>query len=468
MPRLPVYISLGLLGVFAVIAAVVVRTPGVGSQDAGAGYEEIRLSQARAIEVWRGDEASRVERTEGGWIAAWHEPGGERRWPVDESTVRAAIRLLNEGLRPEPGGKSVDAEGGDWAVRVTVRGEEAGRATEVRMGEPRVGGVADAVFRQGEGAWRGASVDAELFELFAGGGPRAWRDPRVGTGLEWDPGRIVVAGGPQGELTLEKQRGKWVATAPVAARCDADRVRAIVAAVTSARVLRFLDAGVMERESLTLASMGLGSAIGRLSVESSGGEGDRFVLEIGAESPRSATSRYARVTMERASVSEGGSVAWGPLAVEVDVEELGEAFPVIEQVAARTALGGEPLEVGGMTVRALESGRELELSRRGVRWEVGGGPAADTTQQLATALTERLLAAKAARVTREPIPATRLALVELFDYRGGSVGSCVVAIVPAAGDQQRPVIAIESEGFTRLYDASVFPADLLRWLAAPN
>ncbi|MFG0328056.1 MAG: hypothetical protein ACF8SC_12410 [Phycisphaerales bacterium JB037] len=467
MPRLPVFISLGLLGVLAVIAAVVVRAPGVGSRDAGEGYEEIRLSQARAIEVRRGDERSRVERTEGGWIAAWQEPGGERRWPVDESTVRAAIRLINEGLRPEPGGSGVNAESGDWAVRVTIRGAEAGRATEVRMGEPRVGGVADAAFRQGDAEWQAASIEADLFELFSSGGPRAWRDPRVGTGLEWDPGRIVVAGGPQGELVLEKQRGTWVATAPVAARCEPDRVRAIVAAVTSARVLRFVDAEVMERESLTLASMGLASAIGRLSVESARGDGARFVLEIGAESPRSATSRYARVTMERGGDADGGA-AWGPMVAEVDVEELGEAFPVIEQVAARTALGGEPLEVGGMTVRAFESGRELTLSRRGVRWEVAEAPVADTTQQLATALTERLLAAKAARVTRESIPATRLAQVELFDYRGGSVGSCLVAIVPAAGDQQRPVIAIESEGFTRLYDASVFPADLLRWLAAPN
>lgn len=232
------------------------------------------------IDIVRGPETVSLRRDGNTWRLT--APVEDRASPENVDRLLTAVRFLDvRDRRPSPDEAAV-AEAGLAAprLRIDLRGE---RPIRVELGGntalpgeifARVGGRTDIL-----------RVPDTLVEL-ATAAPDSFRDPRLTQSVSDDIEKFTVRRA-DGEMTLRRERGRWLIEKPVAAAADPRAVRAFLEPLLGLRVTDF--------RAVAPAAAALPGQTATISMTPLGG-GEDLILEVmrGAdENAETVVARYA-------------------------------------------------------------------------------------------------------------------------------------------------------------------------------
>lgn len=258
-------------------------------------------SDVTSIRVLRPDGAEETVRWDG-FRACWvvelsAEDGATTWWPASEERVRAALRLIHD---MDAQGMAADQSGPAESATLVWLERRDGTVATMRLGPRPLGGLVpvEVTDTAGPVGARALVAHADLYELFAEGRLRQWRDRSALSGLGPDLSRIELRRGSR-EVVLWRAGGRWRLISPVEAQADHDAVAQVVRALRAVRVATFLDQPVDEASAVGLARPDAFVAVEtgrRLAVEG----GTRLVvrrqeLAIGASARAESAERYARL-----------------------------------------------------------------------------------------------------------------------------------------------------------------------------
>lgn len=272
-------------------------------------------------------------------------------WPVDDTRVRSAARLLREALRDAKPSTGAFTPGTTvtWAVSPA-----AGRVV-FNDRSSWLGGQALAKIDGVDGAWR---LPADVARLFESDSLRAWRNPGAFAGVSVADGGEVTLESIRGVVLLKKSTGRWgLPDARVPA--DPDGVAQLLRsceALSASRLIGTPDADVVARTTPTL----IATVRSTLSRVNASGEVERSSLSqelrvLGAADAAGA-SLMAVATVRRAG---DDAPLWGPMAMLVSPGDLAPMEIDAAKVALRTILETPRAELTRFAFGRIPTGEDM-------------------------------------------------------------------------------------------------------------
>lgn len=294
-------------------------------------------AEIEEIDIIRGTETVRLRRDGTSWRLT--APVDDRASPENVDRLLTAVRFLDvRDRRPSPDDAAV-AEAGLAAprLRLDLRGE---RPIRVELGSSTA--LSGEVFARVAGQPEILRVPDTIVEL-ATAPVESLRDPRLTQAVSDDIEKFTVRRA-DGEMTVRRERGRWLIEKPVAAAADPRAVRAFLEPLLGLRVTNFRPAAP---EATTLPGQSASITMTPL------GGGQDLSLEILRGSDETAETTLARFA------PRGGLI-------EVDAIALG-IFSVSPEALRDRSLGY--VEPDAVDRIALESdGAILDLQRGEDAW----------------------------------------------------------------------------------------------------
>ncbi len=440
-------VILCVIAILGVVGAVLTHrggllADGVGQNRALLAGKELPAHAVTTIRVERAGEPALVfARAGAGWTQV--EPFA---WPMDPYSIEQFLVLARESmvravidpdLRPELEPETMGLD----PARATLRFEWPGGSLGLRLGRTGMGGLA-YVQREGEAVVYvvGQELNARAIDM----DPREWRDRTIFRQVGIDSDRIEIASAA-GRTVLVRDRRQWRMTEPVATRLNVAALEDLLQGLGRAR-----SAGFILDEPEDLSPFGLASPAATLMVVTTRlrpGDGapvretDSQRLLVGA--------RVGMATQDRFGMMEGS-----PSVVRLTEPVLKALFPGPDQLAAATASGVEPADVGSIRIDGTLG--VIGLQRDEERWiapEHGGREvAADRVQQLLDVLTT----VHASEIVLRPYPRDlEVATVSFFAHDGRPLDTVRIIRLPAEGDAERPWGLENGDDVIRVLPASV-------------
>lgn len=426
------------------------RKPPASAGPASGVQVKVPFSEVRAIDIAAPAGACRLEPGELGWTLV----EGHRRWPVEESHVRAAVRLLNEGVA----GASSSPSRTDLEVRITL---SSGSLT-IRFGPAGAGGHAPAIVIDAAGE-HPASAESTLRDIFDLRAIRAWRIPRALPDASLGPARISFASG-ESALSLARIGKRWSFREPASvagAAADADAIQQLSAAIASASIIAFED-------GMTPDDLGPRRAEIRIERDVPRAQGPSDVvtteLIVGSLADVEGREVYAITTTYRASPGGDAAAIWGPQVIRVPVADLNRLAPTPIAYLSRRALEIPPSDIQSISIARDAVDRDFTRSLRG--WEHDGAP----VEPLADAHLARVAALLTETRADEVAPEPPAALTPLADLHIGALSlpqgaQATLALAPASPTRAKPALAVRIGGFWRIYTVPQ-AAELAAWISS--
>ena len=289
------------------------------------------------IDIVRGTETISLRRDNESWQLT--SPVSDRAAPETVDRLLTAVRFLNVRDRNDSPDDATVAEAGlaSPRLRIDLRGEQPLRlelgANTAMPGE---------IFARVSGKTGVLRVPDDIVEL-ATASAESFRDPRLTQSVADDIEKFTVRRA-DGEMTLRRERGRWIIEKPVAAAADPRAVRAFLEPLLGLRVVKF---GAIAPE--TTALPGQSASITMTPI----GGGEDLDLEVMRGADESADTVVARFA------PRGGLI-------EVDAMARG-LFEVSPESLRDKSLGY--VEADAVDRIAIKSdGATLELQRDGANW----------------------------------------------------------------------------------------------------
>ena len=289
------------------------------------------------IDIVRGTETISLRRENNAWRLT--APLDDRASPETVDRLLTAVRFLDVRDRNESPDEAVMAEAGLSAprLRIDLRGEQPLRlelgANSAMPGEvfARAGGK-NAVLRVPDAIVELATAPVESF-----------RDPRLTQSVAEDIEKFTVRRA-DGEMTLRRERGRWLIEKPVAAPADPRAVQAFLEPLLGLRILKF---GVPAPETSALPGQ-----LASIIMTPIGG-GEDLNLEVSRGPDETAETVVARFA------PRGGLIE-----VDAVARQIFKVSP--ESLRDRTLGYVEPDAVDRIAIES--DGIQLELQRDGANW----------------------------------------------------------------------------------------------------
>ncbi len=431
---------LAILTAAAVAFAVVLVSGGGSRVDIGAPLLDRPVFATTALEIEpEGDGGTlRIERAGERWVIA-----GDG-WPANETTVRAALRLLSEIPISSGGARASDRE-----TRVTLEFNDGERAEFwVEPAARAVGGgaaVRDAMGRQGR-----APID--LARAFETAKADTWRSLAAMPTVDIESSRVTLERAGEAPISLARVRGTWFLREPARAKADDRAVAALLGDLIDLRAVRF----------------------GGELIEPVAGGITAIIVEKDERSPRA--DGTMETSVERAELrvlgtangdgSETAVVSDGVrLALRTDRIRALDIDP--SQFVSRTAIAAAPADIGMIVLRGPED--QVAFRRKVSSWEALGAAAerlADPMEE--SGGVERLLAflanAQAESVTLDPAAAEGEPGERFIQIFG--LGDEPIATIEAGSAMMGGLVLLDESqpGVVKSYSAAQIPPLLRAWL----
>jgi hypothetical protein len=276
---------------------------------------------------------------------------GQPAWPVDDTRVRSAARLLGEALRDAKPATGAFTPGTTvtWAVSPT-----SGRV----VFSDRSSWLGGQALAQVEGVDGVRRIAADVARLFEPDSLRAWRNPGAFAGVSVADGAEVTLESIRGVVLLKKSAGRWgLPDARIPA--DPDGVAQLLrscSALSASRLIGTPDADVVTKTTPTL----IATVRSTLSRANASGEVERSSLVqelrvLGAGDATGAT------LMAVATVRRDGDEAplWGPMAMLVASGDLTPLEIDAGKVALRTVLELPAAELTRFAFGRIPTGEDM-------------------------------------------------------------------------------------------------------------
>jgi hypothetical protein len=299
-------------------------------------FEPERVSE---IDITRAGGKTSLRKETGGWRIS--EPFEDRASPESVDRLIMAARLMEvrdrqPGRDPE---KFPEAALVPPRLRIELRGGETAAAIDIGAGTALPG----EVFARVDGKPGVLRVADTIVEL-AGAAPETFRDPRLTELISDDIEKFTVRRA-DGEMTLRRERGRWMIERPVRAPADARAVREFLDPLLGLRVKTF---GIgSENPAATLPAQEAS-----ISLTPRGGGED---VELRVNGPEAGNPDSLAAFFE----SRGGEIA-----VDKSAEVLFSVSP--EQLRDRS-LGYADLDTVDR-IRLESEGKKVTLRREGENW----------------------------------------------------------------------------------------------------
>jgi len=406
------------------------------------------------------------------------EAGVRAGWPIDPSSVRAAIEMLAKDLESGAGASREDGidhsdRGEDPRVALRIELETDAGPWGVEIGQEQLGGRRWARVTRPERSAREGSVDWQIAEFFEPRGVRAWRVPSpVPIQLGRAVGLALEARGSE-SLRMARESGAWWVEAPLRARGRAQTVQRVVSAVRAGSLVELLEDSSGEQGS---GAYGLSEdeRVIELTLEAAAPHGiggsDSWIrasVVVGNEVSLASDERYV---LSEGWIETPGSEPerlWGPLVGIAKIDDIADAFPTVDACLSRRSIGFSPADVESVRVIETEGGEGVRYRRSAGRWlELPGDvPAPDHVQHGLAAAVALLSETEAGVARRQPLDIRRLVTYEL-DPVGAEPVRVTLGVYRDPGDAGNGsrTIATESEGVWRVYEPSPGVEALIRRL----
>ena len=262
------------------------------------------------------------------------------------------MRFLDVRDRRDDPDQTAVAEAGVAAPRLRIDLRGGGEARRLELGSNSV--LLGEIFARAGGNDILRVPDA-IVEL-ATAPVDNFRDPRLTTAVTDDIEKFTVRRA-DGEMTLRRERGRWIIEKPVAAGADPRAVRAFLEPLLGLRIVKFQppapEAAPLPGQTATLSMTPLGGGEA-LNLEVLRGSGETVETVVARHAPRG-----------------------GLLEVDASALRIFEGSP--EALRDRSLGYGEPEAVDRITLEA--GGRTLQLQRDGDNWQDrASGSVLDGTQ----------------------------------------------------------------------------------------
>ena len=289
------------------------------------------------IDIVRGSETLSLRREGDGWRMM--APLEDRASPEVVDRLLSAARFLDVRDRQSDPGESAIAEAGlaSPRLRIDLRGDEPRR---IEIGGN--GALPEEVFARTDGRDDILRVPASIVEL-ATAAIDTFRDPRLTPTVADDIEKFTVRRA-DGEMTVRRERGRWMIDKPVTAPADGREVRAFLEPLLGLRIVKF--------QAAAPEAAGLPGQTATVSMTPLGG-GESINLEVIRNADENAETLVARFP------PRGGLL-------EVDAAAR-RVFDISPEGLRDRSLGYvEPDAVDRITVES--SGKSLTLQREGEGW----------------------------------------------------------------------------------------------------
>lgn len=395
--------------------------------------------------------SSVIDRTDaGGWTIRLERDGAPLTapWPAQPTQVRAMIRTLCD-LRDASSGDAEPLQGFVPALEVTITLTD-GSSRTVRFDATPLGGLRLIEI----GALRTGRVDDQIYRALTSPGPASWRvrSPLASVGERTS--RIALRAPGQGAgVELARLDGRWYLRQPIQSRAANDAANALLGAVGSLTIERFIDdAGITDAEAgLDAPRLTCRVEEDHRSVNPDDGQVRTTTrsqtLVIGGPADLSGKLVYAAIRNEDSS--NGGAL------VVLNIEPIATVSLKGETYLAPTAAETIKPNIGALAVRV--AGQPEARYERGIQgWSlldatgatIGETPAGPIVALL-TALTETPATALSIEAPDSYRP---IASITLFDFGGGPMESI------EAGAIQSGALVLRSGQVFRVYEGADTPA----------
>jgi len=302
------------------------------------------------IDIVRGSETVSLRRGGDGWRLT--APVEDRASPEAVDRLLSAARFLDVRDRRNAPDETAMAEAGlaSPRLRIDLRGDEPRRL--------EIGGnsaLPGEVFVRAGGQPDILRVPDSIVELSTAA-VDSFRDPRLTTSVADDVEKFTVRRA-DGEMTVRRERGRWIIEKPVAAPADRRAVREFLEPLLGLRIVNF--------QAAEPEGAGLPGQTATISMTPLGG-GDAFALEVLRGSDANSETAVARFA------PRGGLI-------EVDAAAR-KIFEISPEALRDRSLGYvEPDAVDRITME--NNGRSMVLRRGDTNWtDQAGGRAFDTAR----------------------------------------------------------------------------------------
>jgi hypothetical protein len=289
------------------------------------------------IDIVRGSETVSLRREGDGWRMI--APLEDRASPEAIDRLLSAARFLDVRDRRSSPDESAVAEAGlaSPRLRIDLRGDETHR---FEIGGN--GALPEEIFARTSGSDDILRVSDTIVEL-ATAKPDSFRDPRLTSAVADDIEKFTVRRA-DGEMTLRRERGRWIIDKPVTAAADGRAVREFLEPLLGLRIVKF--------QAAAPEAAGLPGQTATVSMTPLGG-GEALNVEVMRGADENAETVVARFA------PRGGLLEVDAMAKQV--------FDISPEALRDRSLGYvEPDAVDRITVES--GGRSLNLQREGDGW----------------------------------------------------------------------------------------------------
>lgn len=291
------------------------------------------------IDIVRGAETVSLRRDNTGWRLV--APVEDRASPESVDRLLTAVRFLDVRDRRAAPDQAAVAEAGLAAPRLRLDLRGGGEPRRLELGGNSA--LPGEIFARATGGGDILRVPDTIVEL-ATAPMEKFRDPRLTPAVTDDIEKFTVRRA-DGEMTLRRERGRWLIETPVAADADPRAVRAFLEPLLGLRIVKFQppapEAAPLPGQAATISMTPLGGGEA-LNLEVMRGSGEAKETVVARHAPR------------------GGLL-------EVDASAL-RIFEVSPEALRDRSLGYvEPDAVDRITLEA--GGRTLQLQRDGENWQ---------------------------------------------------------------------------------------------------
>ena len=277
---------------------------------------------------------------------------GQPAWPVDDTRVRSAARLLRDALKQAR--LATDAA---FTPGTTVSWSVAPSPRRLVLSDRStwLGGTALAQVEGAEGTWRIAADVARLFEPES---LRAWRNPGAFAGAAVAEGAEVKLESIRGTVLLKKSVGRW-GLPDVRIPADPDGAAQVLracSALSATRLIGVPDAEMVAKTTPTLiatvrSTLSRADATGHVSRRS-------LVQEVRVLGAGDATGTML-MAVATARLEDDATTLWGPMAMLVTAVDLSPLEIDASKVAMRTVLELPAAELTRFAFGRIPTGEDM-------------------------------------------------------------------------------------------------------------